>query len=63
MQFIQLGYDGLNLCNLHVLTQARDYTELFSRPQSDRVVVRDGVALREAAPSYAELDGLEGLGR
>ena len=46
-----------------ILTQARDYTELFSRPQSDRVVVRDGVALREAAPSYAELDGLEGLGR
>jgi cytosine deaminase len=44
-----------------IVTQARDFTELFSRPQSDRLVVRDGVALRAAAPSYADLDGLEGL--
>ena len=44
-----------------ILTQARDFTELFSRPQADRVVVRDGVALDAVAPSYAELDALEGL--
>lgn len=44
-----------------ILTQARDFTELFARPQSDRVVVRDGVALDAAAPAYAELDQLEGL--
>ncbi len=44
-----------------ILTQARDFTELFARPQSDRVVVRDGAALDVAPPSYAELDQLEGL--
>ena len=44
-----------------ILTQARGFTELFSRPQSDRVVVRDGLALTAPAPSYVELDSLEGL--
>ena len=44
-----------------ILTQARGFTELFSRPHSDRVVVRDGVALTAQPPSYAELDSLEGL--
>ncbi len=44
-----------------ILTQARDFTELFSRPQTDRVVVRNGASLAAAAPSYAELDALEGL--
>jgi cytosine deaminase len=44
-----------------ILTQARDFTELFARPQSDRMVVRDGVALDVVAPRHAELDGLEGL--
>jgi len=44
-----------------ILTQARDFTELFSRPQADRVVVRNGVALDVAAPSYNELDHLKGL--
>jgi cytosine deaminase len=44
-----------------ILTGARDFTELFSRPQVDRVVVRNGAALDVAAPSYSELDALEGL--
>jgi cytosine deaminase len=44
-----------------ILTQARDFTELFSRPQVDRVVIRNGLALDSRAPSYAELDALEGL--
>ena len=44
-----------------ILTAARDFTELFSRPHSDRVLVRDGVALDAVAPSYNELDALEGL--
>jgi cytosine deaminase len=46
-----------------VLTAARDFTELFSRPQLDRVVVRDGAALDAVAPPYSELDALEGLAR
>jgi cytosine deaminase len=45
-----------------VLTDARDFTELLSRPHSDRVVVRDGRALGAEPPRYATLDKLEGLG-
>ena len=44
-----------------ILTQARDFTELFSRPQADRLVVRNGAAIEAAAPAYSDLDELEGL--
>jgi cytosine deaminase len=44
-----------------ILTQARDFTELFSRPQADRVVLRNGASLDAAAPPHAQLDVLEGL--
>src|SRR6185312_10347322 len=44
-----------------ILTQARDFTELLSRPQADRVVVRNGVALDAAPPAYSDLDAVEGL--
>ena len=41
-----------------VLFSARDYSELLSRPQSDRVLVRAGRAIDAAPPSYRELDRL-----
>ena len=41
-----------------VLFSARDYSELLSRPQSDRVVVRAGRAIDARPPSYRELDRL-----
>jgi cytosine deaminase len=44
-----------------LLTQARDFTELLSRPHSDRVVVRDGAALAAKPPAYSQLDKLRGL--
>ncbi len=44
-----------------IVTRARDFTELFSRPQSDRVVLRGGRPLAETPPDFAELDDLEGL--
>ncbi len=44
-----------------ILTEARDFTELFSRPQSDRLVLRAGRAIAAEAPCYADLDALEGL--
>ena len=44
-----------------ILTTARDFTELFSRPQNDRVVVRDGRALDAAPAPYSDLDALEAL--
>jgi cytosine deaminase len=41
-----------------VLFRARSWTELLSRPQSDRVVLRNGVAIDTALPDYRELDDL-----
>ena len=44
-----------------ILTRARDFPELLARPQSDRIVVRNGEALSATPPDYAELDMLKGL--
>ena len=44
-----------------ILTQAREFTELLARPQSDRIVLRGGETSNATPPSYAELDALEGL--
>lgn len=43
-----------------VLFQARDWSELLSRPQSDRVVLRAGRPIDTTPPSCRELDGLFG---
>ncbi|KAL0054399.1 hypothetical protein WJX82_008385 [Trebouxia sp. C0006] len=39
-----------------VLFKARGYSELLARPQWDRVVLRDGVAIDAEVPDYSELD-------
>lgn len=44
-----------------VLFKARSYSELLSRPQSDRKVYRDGVAINTTLPDYSELDDLISL--
>jgi cytosine deaminase len=44
-----------------MLTNARSFTELFARPQSDRVILRAGRPQRDAPPAYNELDDLKGL--
>jgi cytosine/creatinine deaminase len=36
--------------------KARSWTELLSRPQSDRTVVRKGRAIDTTLPDYSELD-------
>ena len=41
-----------------VIFRGRNWTELLSRPESDRVVVRDGRAVVRAIPEYSELDHL-----
>jgi cytosine deaminase len=41
-----------------VLFRARDWTELFARPQSDRIVLRTGQAIDRTLPDYSELDHL-----
>jgi cytosine/creatinine deaminase len=44
-----------------VLFRARNWTELLSRPQSDRIVIRNGKRLATALPDYREMDGLRGM--
>ena len=41
-----------------VVFSARSYSELLSRPQSDRIVLRSGRPIDTAPPSYRELDRL-----
>ena len=41
-----------------VIFRARSFNELFARPQSDRIVLRDGCAIDRTLPDYSELDGL-----
>lgn len=41
-----------------VITRARDWSELFARPQADRIVLRQGRAIDRSLPDYAELDDL-----
>ena len=41
-----------------VIFRAREWTELFARPQSDRIVLRNGLAIDRTLPDYAELDHL-----
>ena len=44
-----------------IITGARDTTELLSRPQADRTVVRGGKAIAARAPDHRSLDHLHGL--
>ncbi|MDU8942979.1 cytosine deaminase [Ovoidimarina sediminis] len=41
-----------------VVCAARDWTELFARPQADRIVIRSGRPIDRMLPDYAELDHL-----
>jgi len=41
-----------------ILFRARNWTELLARPQSDRVVMRNGLSIDTTLPDYRELDDL-----
>ena len=41
-----------------VICKARNWTELFARPQADRIVLRAGRPIDRTLPDYAELDDL-----
>lgn len=43
-----------------ILTRARDWTEFFARPQTDRTVLVDGRAIDTTLPDHRELDHLMG---
>jgi cytosine deaminase len=46
-----------------VLFRARRWSELLSRPQADRLVIRSGQSIDATPPDYAELDDIAGLWR
>jgi cytosine deaminase len=52
------GRIGVGLPADLVLFRARRYSELLSRPQSDRQVLRNGQAIDTTPPDYAELDAV-----
>lgn len=41
-----------------VIVKARNWTELFARPQTDRMIIRRGQLIDATLPDYAELDHL-----
>lgn len=41
-----------------IVCKARSWTEFFARPQSDRIVLRDGLAIDRTLPDFSELDSL-----
>ncbi|MEP0518798.1 MAG: cytosine deaminase [Hyphomicrobiales bacterium] len=41
-----------------ILVKARSFNELLSRPQMDRVVIRNGTAIERILPEYRSLDAL-----
>jgi cytosine/creatinine deaminase len=57
----QAGRIGIGLSADLILFKARNWTELLSRPQSDRVVLRHGQTIDRVFPDYRELDVLAGM--
>jgi len=62
-----MGLEGLGMLREGapadlVLTRARSFTELLSRPHSDRTVLRAGAPIDARPPDYAALDALTALG-
>jgi cytosine deaminase len=52
----QFGQIGVNQPADLILFRARNWNELLSRPQGDRVVLRQGMAIDTTLPDYRELD-------
>lgn len=44
-----------------ILCEGRGWSEVLSRPESGRIVLRDGIPLFTSLPSYRDLDSLTGL--
>ncbi len=61
MRLEQFGRIGVGFPADLVLFRARNWTELLSRPQADRVVLRHGQKIERVFPDYRELDDLAGM--
>ena len=60
MGLTDVGRIGVGLSADLVCFRARYYSELLSRPQSDRVVLRQGIPVNTELPDYETLDDLMG---
>ncbi|HSM80144.1 MAG TPA: cytosine deaminase [Nodosilinea sp.] len=58
---LDAGRIGLDRPADLVVFKARSFSELLSRPQCDRTVLRQGVSIDTTLPDYAELDAVVGL--
>ena len=58
---LEEGIIGLGRPADLVVFKARNFSELLSRPQSDRVVIRRGAPIDTTLPDYAELDAVVGI--
>jgi len=55
---VSSGMIAINSTADLIIFSARYFSELFSRPQHDRLVLRSGKAIDTVLPSYSELDDL-----
>lgn len=55
------GRIGVGLAANLLIFKARDFSELLSRPQFDRLVLRNGQSIDTTLPDYRELDDLLGI--
>ncbi len=60
-----MGLDGFGRLSVggaadFIVFKGRSWTELLSRPESERIVVRNGRAIDTSLPDYSELDDLMG---
>jgi cytosine deaminase len=53
-----VGRIGLGLAADLILFKGRSFSELLSRPQHDRIVLRYGQRIDTTLPDYSELDDL-----
>ena len=53
-----IGRIGVGLPADLVLFSARRWSEFLSRPQADRIVMRNGMGIDRSLPDYRELDPL-----
>ena len=58
MNLPNLGKIGVGLNADLIIFKARYFSELFSRPQSDRKVMRNGKFIDTTLPDYSKLDDL-----
>lgn len=61
MELPQVGRIGTGKPADLVIFKGRYFSELFARPQSDRLVLRQGKLIETTLPDYAELDKFIGL--